>query len=166
MNSQNLVKFEIRVIQKEDNPHIAHVIRAVMPEFGAKGPGFAINDPEVQFMYESYQSSNSCYFVLIYEERVVGGGGIAPLQGGNPHTCELRKLYFLSEVRGFGYGRKMLEHCLKIAQQIGYQQCYLETLENMHQAKSLYEKNGFRKLCAPMGNTGHFGCNSWYVKDL
>lgn len=166
MNTTKHGHFEIRAIRKDDNSDVANIIRNVMPEFGARGPGFAINDPEVACMYESYQSSKSRYFVLIHEDRVVGGGGIAQLQGADQNICEFRKMYFLPEVRGFGYGQKLLEHCLKIAQQMGYKQCYLETLENMHQAKSLYEKNGFRKLCASMGNTGHFGCDAWYIKDL
>ena len=36
--------------------------------------------------------------------RVVGGGGIAPLAGGDPDVCELRKMYFLPSLRGLGAG--------------------------------------------------------------
>lgn len=166
LNSAEMNLFEIRGIEKKDNPQIERIIRKVMPEFGIKGPGFALNDPEVSCMYESYQTEKSSYFVLVHDGYVVGGGGIAPLQGGDQNTCEFRKLYFLPEVRGFGYGQKMLLHCLENAKKMGYEWCYLETLENMHQAKLLYEKNGFIKLFAPMGNTGHFGCDAWYLKQL
>ena len=38
---------QIRPIQPHDDARIAEIIRAVMPEFGATGCGFAINDPEV-----------------------------------------------------------------------------------------------------------------------
>ena len=142
------------------------VIRTVMPEFGASGPGFAIHDPEVSCMFDSYNNSTSAYFVLTENGRVIGGGGIAPLTGGDKDTCELRKMYFLSEARGHGHGQEMLEICLGRAKEMGYKRCYLETLENMNQAKRLYERSGFVKLSAPMGATGHFSCDAWYLREL
>ena len=35
-------------------------------------------------------------------DAVVGGAGYAPLTGGDPGTCELRKMYFFPELRGLG----------------------------------------------------------------
>ena len=40
----------IRPIEPRDDARIAEIIRTVMPEFGACGSGFAINDPEVDWM--------------------------------------------------------------------------------------------------------------------
>ena len=40
----------IRPISAADDATIASIIRTVMPEFGAVGSGFAINDPEVDWM--------------------------------------------------------------------------------------------------------------------
>ena len=37
----------IRPIRSGDDATMAAIIRAVMPEFGATGSDFAINDPEV-----------------------------------------------------------------------------------------------------------------------
>ena len=42
--------FLIRPIEPRDDAAIAAIIRAVMPEFGADGPGFAIHDAEVDAM--------------------------------------------------------------------------------------------------------------------
>jgi putative acetyltransferase len=36
----------------------------------------------------------------------------------------------------------------------------------MDAAIHLYERTGFTALCAPLGATGHFGCDRWFVKDL
>jgi putative acetyltransferase len=36
----------------------------------------------------------------------------------------------------------------------------------MHKAKALYERSGFMPLVAPLGHTGHTGCNSFYARDL
>jgi putative acetyltransferase len=36
----------------------------------------------------------------------------------------------------------------------------------MENAGKLYMKNGFRRLDAPIGATGHFSCDNWLLKDL
>jgi len=156
----------LRPIRPEDDAAVAAIIRAVMPEFGADGPGFAIHDAEVDAMYAAYSRPGCAYFVLEQGGRVVGGAGIAPLSGGDAKTCELRKMYFLHEVRGRGAGGRVLGHCLKVARELGYATCYLETLTGMDAAKHLYEKAGFKLLANPMGCTGHHGCDRWYALDL
>ncbi|TCT25888.1 putative acetyltransferase [Thermomonas haemolytica] len=102
----------IRPIQPGDDAAMAAVIRTVMPEFGAVGSGFAINDPEVDWMSRAYAAPRHAYFVLERDGRVLGGAGVAPLAGGDPDTCELRKMYFLPEARGLGAGAAMMERCL------------------------------------------------------
>lgn len=156
----------IRPIEPRDDAAVAHVIRTVMPEFGAVGDGFAINDPEVDWMHRAYSAPRSAYFVLEREGRVIGGGGVAPLEGGDADTCELRKMYFLPEARGLGAGRALMMLCLDSARRFGFKRCYLETLRGMDAAIRLYERAGFRRLSAPLGNTGHGGCNTFYALDL
>jgi putative acetyltransferase len=36
----------------------------------------------------------------------------------------------------------------------------------MGAARALYERNGFQLLTGPEGNTGHFGCDMWYARQL
>ncbi len=145
---------------------MARVIRAVMPQFGASGPGFALSDPEVDHLSRAYSAPRSAYFVLEHNGRVVGGAGIAPLAGGDAGVCELRKMYFLDQVRGRGQGRRMLQHCLATARQFEFRRCYLETLTGMDAAQHLYADAGFKALCSPLGATGHFACDRYYVLDL
>lgn len=156
----------IRPIRKEDDPAVAAIIRTVMPEFGAGGAGFAIHDPEVDSMSAAYSQPGHVYFVLEREGRIVGGAGVGALVGGEPGVCELRKMYYLPEARGLGWGERMLRRCLDAARELGYRRCYLETLRTMTGAQKLYERMGFQKLPAPMGATGHFGCDRWYALDL
>lgn len=159
-------EFEIRPCRADDDPEIAGIIRKVMPEYGAEGPGYAINDPEVDHMSQSYRGKRAAYFVITRAGRVVGGGGFAPLEGGDSKTCELRKMYFLPEARGHGVGRRLLVRILEQAKAAGFAQCYLETLEHMTRARALYRSLGFQTLCKPLGKTGHFGCDSWMLLDL
>ncbi len=156
-----------RPIRPEDDAAVAAIIRRVMPEFGADGPGFAIHDPEVDHMSTAYSAPGAAYFVVVGEQdRVVGGAGIAALEGGEPGVCELRKMYFLPETRGQGMGETLLRHCLTVAQGLGYRTCYLETLSGMDQAIRLYGKLGFQPLCSPLGRTGHGGCDHWFAREL
>lgn len=159
-------EFVIRPIRRKDEPGMAAVIRNVMPEFGASGPGFAINDPEVDHMYSAYSPERHAYFVLVRGGTITGGGGVAPLEGGPADVCELRKMYFLPEARGLGFGQEILDRALAEAKQAGFRRCYLETLTGMTDAQRLYRANGFEKIESAMGATGHFGCNSFYIRDL
>ncbi len=156
----------LRPIEAHDDVAMAAIIRSVMPGFGAGGEGFAIHDPEVDWMSRAYTASRSAYFVVESDGRVLGGGGIAPLEGGDENTCELRKMYFLPQARGMGAGAAMMARCLSSARGFGYAHCYLETLSGMDAAMRLYARSGFKRLNAPMGATGHGGCDAYYLLDL
>lgn len=163
--------FRIRPIESRDDDAIAAIIRTVMPEFGASGCGFAINDPEVDWMHRAYAEPRSAYFVVerIGEDgiaTVAGGGGVAPLAGGDADTCELRKMYFLPNLRGLGAGAALMARCLDAARGFGFHRCYLETLTVMEAAMRLYERSGFRRIDHAMGATGHGGCNTFYLREL
>lgn len=158
--------FHIRDIAPEDNAAVADIIRAVMPEIGACGPGYALNDPEVDHMYEAFDHPRARYFVAELDGRIVGGGGVNQLKYAGPELCELQKLYILPEVRGKGLGRTLMGLSLDAARECGYRQCYIETLTHLDPALALYKQYGFEKIEGPMGNTGHFSCNSFYLKDL
>ena len=160
------VPYQLRPIEARDDATMARIIRTVMPEFGATGSGFAINDPEVDWMSQAYAAPRSAYFVVERDSVVIGGGGVAPLVGGDDGTCELRKMYFLPEARGIGAGAAMMERCVESARGFGFSQCYLETLSGMDAAMRLYERTGFRRIDAPLGATGHGGCNTFYLLTL
>lgn len=171
--SRRRAAYTIRPIKAGDRDEVATLIRTVMPEFGAKGPGYAIEDAEVDDMFAAYRGPRSGYFVVTREAKrgekgdvVVGGGGFAPLAGGDQGTCELRKMYFYPEVRGLGIGQDVLSLCLDGARSAKFERMYLETLARMDRARALYEKNGFVKLERPVGSTGHHRCDSFYVRDL
>jgi putative acetyltransferase len=157
---------QIRPIGPGDDAAMAAIIRTVMPEFGAGGAGFAIHDPEVDWLSRAYARPRCAYFVVEGDGVVLGGAGVAPLEGGGQDICELRKMYFLPQARGLGAGTAMIQTCLQAARGFGFAQCYLETLDGMEAAMRLYQKTGFRRLEAPLGATGHGGCDRWYLLTL
>ncbi len=137
-----------------------------MTEFGAVGCGYSINDAEVDAMFEAYPQPASAFFVVEREGVVLGCGGVAPLQGGEAGICELRKMYFLPELRGSGMGHRLLGIILDAARATGYSLCYLETLDDMNQARKLYTRHGFMPINHALGSTGHSSCNRFMTLAL
>ncbi len=163
MNAEN---FTIRPICVDDDLAVANIIRSVMPEFGADGPGFAIHDAEVSTMHAAYAGNGAAYFVVVRDGIVLGGAGVAQLLGDTSGICELRKMYFLSALRGSGAGNALMQRCLESARQLGYRQCYLETLTGMDAAQKLYLRSGFRRIDKSLGSTGHHSCDRFFLIDL
>jgi putative acetyltransferase len=156
----------LRPIRATDDVAVAAIIRGVAADFGAVGPQYASADPEVDAMTAAYAGPRAAFFVVEEDGVVAGCGGIAPLAGGDPDVCELRKMYLLPALRGRGIGARLLRHCLDAARERGYRRCYLETMSVMHAAQRLYAKAGFRAAPGPMGSACHGGCNRHYLLDL
>jgi putative acetyltransferase len=156
----------IREVREEDNAALSKAIRQVLIDIGVPKVGTAYADPEIDFMYQAYQTTRSAYFVIEEDSVVLGGAGIAPLAGEDPKICELQKMYFLAKGRGRGLGQQMIDHCLAYAKDQNFQLCYLETLPYMKAAQKLYLKTGFNYIDGPMGSTGHTSCNVWLTKAL
>jgi putative acetyltransferase len=162
----NLSEIQIRPIKPSDNPELAIIVRNTLTEFGAANPGTVFFDPTTDALFELFQTPKAAYFVAEAGGKVLGGGGIYPTEGLPANTCELVKMYLLPEARGIGLGRTLIEKCLETAKANDFEQVYLETLDELHLALKIYAKFGFEYLCAPMGNSKHFGCGLWMLKKL
>ena len=156
----------IRPINESDNKHISVILREVLIEMDIPRIGSAYEDPEINNMYESYQSNRSIYFVVEENNKILGGAGINQLKNGDVNICELQKMYFHKSIRGRGIGDKMIELCLNFAVESNYKKCYIETMPNMVYAQKLYIKKGFKYIDNPLGNTGHTACPIWMLKNL
>lgn len=158
--------FTIREIQSKDNVKIAKAIREVLIEFGVPKVGTAYADTILDTLFEAYNVKKAIYFIIEKEGKIYGGAGIKQLANFEGNVCELQKMYFKPEARGIGLGSFMMQICLEKAKEFGFKQCYLETLPYMEGARKLYRKSGFKDLNAPMGDTGHYSCNLWMLKNL
>jgi len=156
----------IREIETRDNIAVGNLIRKVLLELGAPKVGTAYEDKSLDELSEVYNTPKAVYFVIEIGGKVVGGAGISQLENTADNTCELQKMYFLPRARGKGLGAKMIMKCLETAKNLGYNKCYLETLPYMKSAVKLYEKTGFKTLAKPLGDTGHYSCSEWMIKEL
>lgn len=159
-------EFEIRTITPGDNRALAIVVRNTLAEFGANKPGTVYFDPTTDTLYEVFQKEGSVYYVVLKEDKIIGGAGIYPTKGLPVDTGELVKMYLLPEARGKGLGRWLIEKCLDFAKRSGYKNVYLESMPELKNALKVYEKLGFHYLNKPMGNSGHFGCDIWMLINL
>ncbi|TDX01028.1 GNAT family N-acetyltransferase [Dinghuibacter silviterrae] len=165
----------IRDIQPGDNAPLALIVRNALAEFGANKPGTVYFDPTTDHLYELFQRAGACFFVAesatagsaaATAALLLGGAGIYPSEGLPPDTCELCKMYLRPEARGQGLGGRLIQRCLEQARAMGYRRVYLESMPELSQALSVYERFGFQYLDGPMGNTGHFGCDRWMLLTL
>ena len=157
---------KIREIQQQDNQQVKKVIQDVLVEMGVPKVGTAYEDKALDDMTAEYMAERKAYFVIEKNNQIIGCCGIGPLPGFEEKICELQKMYFLPEARGRGLGAQMMDTCLKYAKSQGYKKCYIETLPYMKDACKLYKKTGFEELEKPLGNTGHYNCTVWMIKDL
>ena len=160
------MEIQLRTILQTDNNRLASIIRNTLAEFGANRPGTVYFDSSTDTLFEVFSIPRSIYFVALKENEIIGGAGIYPSPGLPPDTCELVKMYLLPEARGKGVGKLLIEKCLEFAKAANYKRVYLETLPELKKAMHIYEKFNFTYLPGPMGNTGHFGCDVWMIKEL
>jgi len=160
------MEIKFRSIEKKDNREVAELIRSVFREFNIARPGTVYFDPTTNDLSSLFKISGSVFWIAEENGIIIGCCGIYPTPG-LPYGCaELVKFYLLAPWRGKGIGRTLMEKCIESAKSIGYKQLYLESLPELDKAVSMYIKAGFRHLTHPLGNSGHFGCNIWMVKDL
>lgn len=158
---------QIRNVEKRDDKSVAQLIRSVLTEYGANRPGFAWQDPELDHMTRAYSQDDRCYKVVEVEGEVVGAGGFGPFECSEyPACCELQKMYLLPRARGKGWGRALIEQLQEEAREYGYQYMYLESLSSMREALALYQKQGFKSLVKPLGDSGHNACDEWLILPL
>lgn len=156
----------IRPIIPADNSLLAAIIRNGIEALNLPLEGTAHTDPTTDHLFELFQTSGSAYYVLEIDHEVMGGCGIYPSNGLPAGCAELVRFFLKPEARGNGYGKMLMKISEKEARMHGYKQLYLESFPDMQAAVHLYEKYGYKRLSQPLGNTGHFSCNVWMLKEF
>ena len=113
--AQKLREFSVEPIRQEHNSSMRQLIWQVLSTFDATGPGFACHDEEMKDLFEAYQKPGWRYFVVLKHGLLKGGAGIGQLAGANPEICELKKMYFSTDLRGLGMGKYLLKFLLREA---------------------------------------------------
>lgn len=160
------LNYNIRKIAISDNANVAYLIRSVLKEFGVDKPGTVYTDPTTDNLHQLFQHPGSIYWLAEINNEIIGACGIFPTIGLPEGCAELVKLYVLKSARNKGIGIKLMEKSFVSAREMGYSVLYLETLPELSKAIGLYESLGFKRLDKPLGNSGHFACDIWMLKEL
>ena len=156
----------IRSIRKEDNKALASIIRSTFEEFAATTAGTVYEDPTTDDLYSLFDRAGAVCWVAELNGAIAGCAGIYPTQGLPAGCCEFVKFYLAPAARNKGIGGHLMNTCITSAKELGYSQIYLESLPEFSKAIGLYTKAGFRQLPSPLGNSGHFGCNIWMIREV
>jgi len=155
-----------RNIQQSDNAILAAIIRDGIEALGLPSEGTAHSDPTTDNLFGLFATPLSHYIVVEINDAIAGGCGIYPSTGLPEKYAELVRFFLDEHARGLGIGKHLMKQCELIARGLGYSHLYLESFPEMKAAIHLYKSAGYKVLDAPLGNTGHFACNVWMLKEL
>jgi putative acetyltransferase len=133
--------FLIRSWEAKDRESAAEVIRAVLVEYGLDWEADGADRDVVQ-VEECYLEAGGEFWVIEYQNIVVGTGAYYPIERGQ-NAVEIRKMYFLPQIRGLGLGKHLLQQLEEAIASRGFQEIWIETASILKEAVQMYENNGF-----------------------
>ncbi|TRM12036.1 GNAT family N-acetyltransferase [Lentibacillus cibarius] len=156
----------IREMEERDNKPMEQIIKRSLESVGLDIPGTAYFDPQLRNLAQFYkQQPYAKYWVAVNEQdEVVGGVGIAPFPE-EKGVCELQKLYIAPAAQGMGLSKELMKTALDFARKY-YTHCYLETMEILQAANSLYVQFGFQRLETALDGSTHHTMDTWFLKEL
>lgn len=102
---------------------------------------------EMDNIQANYFENGGVFLVTTENGRMIGTGAIRRL---DDQTCELKRLWLLTEYHGRGLGYRMIQELLKFARGKGYERIRLET-DPAYQKRAIefYKKLGFYESPIP-----------------
>lgn len=137
--------FQIRPATNADAEAVRRLVFSILRDHGL-APDPNSTDADLADLEAAYIARGGAFDVLVDRSgQIVGSAGISPL---DDRRCELRKMYLAAECRGRGLGKRLLEHALGRARELGFRRIELETAAVLVAAVKLYESFGFRPFKA------------------
>lgn len=155
---------EYKTLTPEYDAAVAELIRTNLKAYHLDIPGTVYFDDGIDHLSSFYDHPSRAYYVLVEDEKVIGGIGLAEFEGFSD-CCELQKLYLKGSAKGNGQGYKLISFIEDKARELGYKKMYLETHTNLQAAIHIYEKSGYQEIERP-SSVVHGTMNKFYIKDL
>jgi putative acetyltransferase len=90
-----------------------------------------------------FEPPDGVFLVVREESRAVGCGGVCRY---DETRAELKRMYVVPELRGRGFGRRLLVELEQEARRLGYRGIVLETGDRQPEALGLYESAGYERI--------------------
>jgi len=134
-------EISVRSATNLDCERVQDLVFGVLREYGL-APDPDGTDRDITDIETHYLKRGGVFEILENADgNLLGTCGLYPL---DDETIELRKMYFAKELRGRGYGKKLLERMIETARALGFRQMHLETHSALKEAIALYKKYGFQ----------------------
>ncbi len=126
--------------------HNMEEIKELFQEY-TKSLGFDLQFQNYEQEYKNlpgkYNVPKGRLYLLECNNQPAGCIALKPFQ---KDICEIKRLYIKEEYRGYRFGEKLMKKVIQDAQEIGYHQIYLDTLDFMKSAIHVYQKLGFQEF--------------------
>jgi GNAT superfamily N-acetyltransferase len=141
---------KIRVFQRTDSERVIELISdIIVNEFGFRLE-FDYLDSDILAIEETYNKSDGgCFWIAeriddnnTQQQKIVATTAVRNLKEFES-TCELKRMYVLSNFRRLGLGQKLLDIAIDFAKNIGYSRMVLDSSKTLYAARALYLKKGF-----------------------
>jgi ribosomal protein S18 acetylase RimI-like enzyme len=141
---------KIRVFQRTDSERVVELISdIIVNEFSFKLELDTL-DSDILAIEEIYNKSDGgCFWIAesindnnTQQQKIVGTTAVRNLKEYES-TCELKRMYVLSNFRRLGLGQKLLDIAIDFAKNIGYSRMVLDSSKTLYAARALYLKKGF-----------------------
>ncbi len=122
-------------------------VTALLEEYAASlgiDLGFQDFAAEVAHLSDHYAPPRGALSLAELHGTVVGCVGLRAFAA--PDIAELKRLYVRPAGRGHALGKRLSQHAIKRATELGYTRLRLDTLPTMRTAQALYAGLGFREI--------------------
>ena len=134
-----------RIANNNDGEAVRELVFGVLHEYGLKPDTEGI-DRDLFDIEKNYLRRGGVFEVLEDPNgKIVGSVGLYPI---DDESIELRKMYFVREIRGRGLGKKTLNRMIATAEALGFNKIVLETASPLVEAIGLYKSFGFTAVSA------------------
>ena len=152
--------FLIREWKDRDRVLAVEIIGSVLADYGLSWEPLGA-DRDVLEIEQFYQATGGEFWVIEQAGQLVGTGAYYPVSRGES-AVEIRKMYFVPEVRGQGLGRFLLKELERAIADRGFHQIWIETASVLKEAVKLYESSGYQSAAGVETER----CDRVYVKHL
>ena len=136
----------LRPATSADREVIEALIFGILRDYGFE-PSPETTDADLADIAAHYSGNRGSFDVMESDEgRIIGT--VAVHRTGDD-LCELRKMYLAKELRGQGWGKRLLDHAIESGRKLGYRTMWLETADSLKESHRLYELYGFQSFVPP-----------------
>lgn len=140
-------EIKVRMAANADRERVKALVNSVLMEYGLT-PEPEGTDADLEDLEKNYINRGGVFELLEGTKgELLGTVGLYPLEGDTPKTVELRKMYFVPELRGHGWGKSTMRRMIAAARELGFKRITLETHSALKEAIGLYKSFGFIPSC-------------------